>query len=42
MKERAEDPRPGTVGTDTALLALCWDDWESERARVLEVMDRRS
>lgn len=42
VKERAEDSRPGTVGTDTALLALCWDDWESERARILEVMDRRS
>lgn len=42
VKERAGDPSPGTVGTDTALLALCWDDWESERARVLEVMDRRS
>jgi len=42
VKEREGDPRPGTVGTDTALLALCWDDWESERARVLEAMDRRS
>ncbi|KAG1769083.1 acyl-CoA N-acyltransferase [Suillus placidus] len=42
VKERVGDPRPGTVGTDTALLALCWDDWESERARVLELMDRRS
>ncbi|KAG1734920.1 acyl-CoA N-acyltransferase [Suillus paluster] len=41
-RERAGDPRPGTVGTDTALLALCWDDWESERARVLQAMDRRS
>ncbi|KAG2037093.1 acyl-CoA N-acyltransferase [Suillus americanus] len=39
---KASDPCPGTVGTDTALLALCWDDWESERARILEVMDRRS
>lgn len=42
VKKREGDPRPGTVGTDTALLALCWDDWESERARILEVMDRRS
>lgn len=42
IKEREGDPRPGTVGTDTAVLALCWDDWETERARVLEIMDRRS
>lgn len=42
VEEREGDPSPGTVGTDTALLALCWDDWETERARVLEVMDRRS
>ncbi|OJA16334.1 hypothetical protein AZE42_06577 [Rhizopogon vesiculosus] len=39
---REGDPRPGTVGNDTAMLALCWDDWESERARVLQAMDRRS
>lgn len=42
IKERAGDLRPGTVGTDTAVLALCWDDWETERARVLEVMNRKS
>ncbi|KAG1743868.1 acyl-CoA N-acyltransferase [Suillus lakei] len=42
VKEREGDPCPGAVGTDTALLALCWDDWESERARVLQAMDRRS
>ncbi|KAG0694619.1 hypothetical protein DFH29DRAFT_311243 [Suillus ampliporus] len=42
VRERAGDPRPGTIGTDTALLALCWDDWESVRARVLQAMDRRS
>ncbi|KAJ8581966.1 acyl-CoA N-acyltransferase [Rhizopogon salebrosus TDB-379] len=41
-KEREGDPRPGTVGRDTAMLAICWDDWESERARVLLAMDRRS
>jgi len=40
--EREGDPRPGTVGHDTAILALCWDDWERERARVLQAMDRRS
>ncbi|OAX33435.1 hypothetical protein K503DRAFT_775602 [Rhizopogon vinicolor AM-OR11-026] len=39
---RESDLRPGTVGRDTAMLALCWDDWESERARVLQAMDRRS
>ncbi|KAJ8581967.1 hypothetical protein M405DRAFT_885485 [Rhizopogon salebrosus TDB-379] len=41
-KEREGDPRPGTVGRDTAMLAICWDDWENERARVLHAMDRRS
>ncbi|TBU46062.1 acyl-CoA N-acyltransferase [Dichomitus squalens] len=25
---REGDPKPGTVGRDTALLSLCWDDWE--------------
>jgi len=38
---REGDPRPGTIGRDTAMLALCWDDWESGRARVLEAMDRK-
>ena len=41
-REREGDPRPGTVGRDTAMLALCWDDWESERGRVLQAMDRES
>jgi RimJ/RimL family protein N-acetyltransferase len=41
-REREGDPRPGTVGHDAAILALCWDDWERERARVLQAMDRRS
>ncbi|OAX33437.1 hypothetical protein K503DRAFT_775607, partial [Rhizopogon vinicolor AM-OR11-026] len=39
---REGDPRPDTVGMDRAELALCWDDWESEGARVLQAMDRRS
>ncbi|KAG2119297.1 acyl-CoA N-acyltransferase [Suillus clintonianus] len=42
VKEREGDPRPGTIGMDLVVLALCWDDWESERARVLQAMDRRS
>ncbi|KAG2119295.1 acyl-CoA N-acyltransferase [Suillus clintonianus] len=42
VKEREGDPCPGTIGTDSVLLALCWDDWESERVRVLQAMDRRS
>ncbi|KAJ8594196.1 hypothetical protein M405DRAFT_872259 [Rhizopogon salebrosus TDB-379] len=41
-REREGDPRPGTVGRDTLMLALCWDDWGSERPRVLQAMDRRS
>ncbi|KAF5331918.1 hypothetical protein D9611_008911 [Ephemerocybe angulata] len=26
---RAKDPKPDCVGRDTAMLSLCWDDWES-------------
>ena len=39
--ERSEDPRPGHVGRDTAMLSLCWDDWEGgSRQRVDDVMAR--
>lgn len=27
--ERKGDPRPGHKGRDSALLAVCWDDWEN-------------
>ncbi|KAF5340098.1 hypothetical protein D9758_013161 [Tetrapyrgos nigripes] len=27
--ERRGDPRPGLGGTDIAVLAMCWDDWEN-------------
>jgi RimJ/RimL family protein N-acetyltransferase len=40
--EREGDPLPGTISSDLAMLAVCWDDWESERPRVLQAMDRRS
>ncbi|KAL1714992.1 acyl-CoA N-acyltransferase [Schizophyllum commune] len=26
-KVREDDVKPGTVGRDTALLSVCWDDW---------------
>ncbi|KAH7925793.1 acyl-CoA N-acyltransferase [Leucogyrophana mollusca] len=37
---REGDPRPGTLGRDTAMLALCWDDWETEREKVIAIMER--
>ncbi|PIL34467.1 hypothetical protein GSI_03243 [Ganoderma sinense ZZ0214-1] len=27
-KRREGDPRAGSVGRDTAILSICWDDWE--------------
>jgi len=27
--ERDGDPRAGCAGRDTAMLGICWDDWES-------------
>ncbi|KAF9244478.1 hypothetical protein BU15DRAFT_85869 [Melanogaster broomeanus] len=40
---REGDPRPGTVGRDTIMLAICWDDWENGgRERVAQLMDRRN
>lgn len=39
--ERNEDPRPGRVGRDTAMLSICWDDWVGgSRQRVDDVMAR--
>ena len=26
-KVREDDVKPGSVGRDTALLSVCWDDW---------------
>lgn len=38
---RDGDPCKGCVGRDTALLSLCWDDWEKQaRERVDEIMKR--
>ncbi|KAJ3513937.1 hypothetical protein NLJ89_g2665 [Agrocybe chaxingu] len=37
---REGDPREGCPGRDTALLSLCWDDWEQERTKV-DVIIRR-
>jgi hypothetical protein len=40
---REGDDREGCVGRDTALLSLCWDDWESGgRERIQRVMERLS
>ncbi|KAI0739348.1 hypothetical protein C8Q80DRAFT_1198197 [Daedaleopsis nitida] len=30
VAERQRDPLPGTKGRDTAILSVCWDDWERE------------
>jgi len=39
--ERSEDPRPGCIARDTAMLSLCWDDWEGGgRQHVDEIMAR--
>jgi RimJ/RimL family protein N-acetyltransferase len=39
--ERTGDPMPGYVGRDTAMLSLCWDDWEGgAREHVDETMAR--
>ncbi|KIJ68738.1 hypothetical protein HYDPIDRAFT_173393 [Hydnomerulius pinastri MD-312] len=40
---REGDARPGTVGRNTYMLSLCWDDWEGgEREKLREQMERRS
>ena len=39
--ERNGDPRSGCVGRDTAMLSLCWDDWQGgARQRVDDTMAR--
>jgi RimJ/RimL family protein N-acetyltransferase len=39
--ERNGDPRAGCVGRDTAMLSICWDDWESGgKEHVDSIMDR--
>ncbi|KAF9530131.1 hypothetical protein CPB83DRAFT_851613 [Crepidotus variabilis] len=41
INPRVGDPHPEGVGRDTALLALCWDDWENgERDKVDIIMQR--
>ncbi|KAK7047315.1 hypothetical protein VNI00_006546 [Paramarasmius palmivorus] len=41
-RERKGDPREGCSARDTAILALCWDEWEDGvREKVEEVMKRR-
>lgn len=38
---REGDPKPGTLGRHTVLLAICWDDWENGwREQVTRLMDR--
>lgn len=42
-EERVGDPRQGCPGRDTAILSLCWDDWESGgRERVDAIMARKT
>jgi RimJ/RimL family protein N-acetyltransferase len=39
---REGDSKEGCVGRDSALLSLCWDDWEGgERERIQKTMDRK-
>jgi hypothetical protein len=40
-KEREGDVRKGCPGRDTAMLSICWDDWEVQRDLVKQIMDRR-
>ncbi|KAK7015204.1 hypothetical protein VNI00_019154 [Paramarasmius palmivorus] len=41
-RHRKGDPREGCSARDTAILAVCWDDWEDGvREKVEEVMRRR-
>ncbi|KAF9449218.1 acyl-CoA N-acyltransferase [Macrolepiota fuliginosa MF-IS2] len=40
---RKDDPREGQPGRDTALLAICWDDWvNGGREKAVHVMERVS
>ncbi|EIW74191.1 acyl-CoA N-acyltransferase [Coniophora puteana RWD-64-598 SS2] len=41
MKSREGDPHERKVGRHSAMLAICWDDWEREKERVLTMMDRK-
>lgn len=39
---REGDPEPGKMGRHTAILAICWDDWESGgRERALYLMEHQ-
>ena len=42
IKLRNEDPRSGCVGRDTAMLSLCWDDWEGGAKEKVEKIMRRT
>ena len=35
LKNREGDPRAGTVGRDTAILSMCWDDWEEGKREAI-------
>ena len=40
-KLREGDPRSESIGRDTVMLGLCWDDWEEgARDKVEEIMKR--
>ncbi|KAI5986711.1 acyl-CoA N-acyltransferase [Pisolithus marmoratus] len=42
VQSRAGDPKPDSVGRHTAILAICWDDWENGgREEVQRLMARR-
>ena len=34
-KSQKGDPRAGTVGRDTAILSMCWDDWEDGKREAI-------
>ncbi|KAI6030232.1 acyl-CoA N-acyltransferase [Pisolithus marmoratus] len=43
VQSRAGDPKSDCVGTHTAILGICWDDWENGgREEALRIMARQS
>ena len=43
LKTREGDPRAGCPGRDSAVLAICWDEWEDGvKDKVARIMERKS
>ncbi|EIW77352.1 hypothetical protein CONPUDRAFT_92497 [Coniophora puteana RWD-64-598 SS2] len=41
-RPRAGDPREGQPGRNMMVLAICWDDWEKERGRIVALVGSAS